>query len=134
MFAAWESEIHRPGLIANGYIGSTPNHPALKAIVEKTSRMSQPLAKRVWSKPYWDGRLHFRYKTLPIWETLGSVFFTKNILPFSPSSVTILPSVLFMPQHFLDIEARKSSLIYAHQVWGTTTKSYSDSYQYSSID
>lgn len=46
MFAVWESEKHRPGLIANTFIGSVPEHPALGAIIQATSRMN----KKVWSR------------------------------------------------------------------------------------
>jgi inositol phosphorylceramide mannosyltransferase catalytic subunit len=43
LFAVWESEQHRPGLIANGFIGSVPQHPALAAIIRATARMNKPV-------------------------------------------------------------------------------------------
>ena len=46
MFAVCESEKHRPGLIANTFIGSVPEHPAFGAIIQATSRMN----KKVWSR------------------------------------------------------------------------------------
>jgi len=42
------------------------------------------------------------------------------IFPFCPLDVTILPSVMFLPKHFLDKQERQSSLIYARHGWGTT--------------
>jgi hypothetical protein len=44
--SSWESERHRPGLAANGFIGSEPRHPALRAIIRATSRMDT----RVWRR------------------------------------------------------------------------------------
>jgi mannosyltransferase OCH1-like enzyme len=128
MFALWEHEVHRPGLIANSYIGAIPNHPALKAIVKKTARMCKPSAKRLLHKPYWKGRLRFNYEYTSVWQAVGPLFFTRMLLPFCPMDVTILPSVLFMPQHYLDKEKRQSSLVYAHQMWGTTKDVYATEY------
>lgn len=124
MFVFWENEAHRPGLIANSYIGTIPNHPALKVIVDETAKMAKPSAKRLWYKPYWNERLRFQYKYLSVWEAVGPLYFTKKVLPFCPLNVTVLPSVLFMPQHYLDDKPRDSSLVYAHQIWGTTKDAY----------
>jgi hypothetical protein len=125
MFAVWESELHRPGLVANGYIGSMPQHPALRSIIRATSRMREKVWRRNWREFYWKGlRPAFRYEQMPPWKSVGPLFFTKMILPFCPMDVTILPSVLFLPRHHMDTEDRQSSLIYAHQEWGTTRDLY----------
>jgi mannosyltransferase OCH1-like enzyme len=47
MFAIWESEQHRPGLIANGFIGSAPQHPALAAIIHETTRTDKRRIKPI---------------------------------------------------------------------------------------
>jgi inositol phosphorylceramide mannosyltransferase catalytic subunit len=117
MFAAWENEIHRPGLVGTSYIGSVPQHPVLRAIIRKTSRMNSGMWRRAWPNP-------FRWEEFPAWKTVGPLFFTNMVLPFCPKDATILPSVLFFPKHHLDKEERKSSLIYARHEWGTTHKSY----------
>jgi hypothetical protein len=127
MIAAWESEKHRPGLIATTFIGSVPQHPALAAIIRATSRMNTPMWRRTWTIERWSGlRPHFRYSpSTPAWEMVGPGFFTKMILPFCPKDVTIVPSVLFLPDHFEDTEERQSSCIpYARHYWGTTRHTY----------
>src|ERR1019366_9126054 len=75
MFAAWENEVHRPGLVANGYIGSVPQHPALHAIIRKTSSMNRRVWHRAWTNP-------FRWEELSPWKAVGPLFFTKMIAPF----------------------------------------------------
>ena len=56
MFAIWESERHRPGLVANGFIGSIPGHPALEAIIRVTARMHKtPVSRRSWRSIRFEG-------------------------------------------------------------------------------
>ena len=117
MFAVWESERHRPGLVANTFIGSRSRHPALLAIIRATSRMNKPVWRRSRPNP-------FRWKEVPPWKSVGPVFFTKMILPFCPLDATLLPSVMFLPKHHCDKEERQSSLIYAKHEWGTTHKAH----------
>ena len=63
MFAMWESEQHRPGLIANAFIGSIPRHHILQMIVDSIARMDKPAWRRDWRKWYWKGvRPHFHYR------------------------------------------------------------------------
>jgi inositol phosphorylceramide mannosyltransferase catalytic subunit len=120
MFVVWESEEHRPGLIANTFIGSVPQHPALAAIVRKTSRMHKSLRRWTRHIERWDGlRPRFYYENILPWKMVGPVFFTKMILPFCPREVTVLPSVIFLPKHFLDSEERQSSLVYARHEWNS---------------
>jgi len=117
MFAVWENEIHSPGLVANGYIGCVPRHPALAAINKVTARMNKRVWRRAWPNP-------FRWEEILPWKSVGPRFFTKMIMPFCPMDVTILPSILFLPQHYQDTNERQSSLIYCRHAWGTTHKSY----------
>jgi hypothetical protein len=118
MFAVWESEQHRPGLIANTFIGSVPHHPALRAIILATSRMNNRVWRRTWKIERWDGiRPRFRYKGFLPWRMTGPLFFTKMIRPFCPDHVTVLPSVIFLPRHWEDSQERQSSLIYARHEW-----------------
>lgn len=127
MFVVWESERHRPGLIANAFIGSVPRHPILRDIVEVTSRMNQPVWCRSWRKVYWKGmRPRFHYEEVKPWISVGPVLFTKAVLSYRLPDVMILPSVLFQPKHHLDLEERESSLIYARHEWGNTHQLYLD--------
>jgi hypothetical protein len=112
--AVWESERHRPGLIANTFIGSVPQHPALGAIIRATARMNDPVWRRTWRIERWRGiRPCFHYKGFLPWQTVGPIFFTKVVRSYCPLQATILPSVLFLPKHFEDKEERQSSVIYA---------------------
>jgi inositol phosphorylceramide mannosyltransferase catalytic subunit len=113
LFAIWESEHHRPHLVANGFIGSVPAHPALAAMIKKTSRMNDPIWRRAWPNP-------FRWEEVPPWKSVGPVFFTKIVLPFCPEQAMILPSILFLPKHHLDKQTRASSLVYAEHRWQST--------------
>jgi mannosyltransferase OCH1-like enzyme len=126
MFAIWENERARPGLVANGFIGSRRHHPALEDMIRATSRMNSPVWRRTWKIESWNGlRPRFGYAPVDPWKTVGPVFFTKMILPYCPLEATVLPSVLFLPRHHSEKEERNSSLIYATHSWGTTKKSYS---------
>jgi mannosyltransferase OCH1-like enzyme len=126
LFAVWESERHAPGLVANGFIGTVPRHPALSSIIRTTSRMNEPVWRRTWEIEGLRGvRPRFRYAPFEPWRTVGPVFFTKMIRPYCPENATILPSVLFLPRHYTEQNDRQSSLVYSTHTWGTTHKSYS---------
>jgi inositol phosphorylceramide mannosyltransferase catalytic subunit len=121
MFVVWESEQHRPGLVANTFIGSMAQHPALAAIIRATSRMHTPLWRRTWHIEGWSGiRPRFRYMEAPPWKIVGPMLFTKMLLPYCPRDVTILPSRLFLPKHFEDKEERPA--VYARHDWSSTAK------------
>jgi mannosyltransferase OCH1-like enzyme len=126
MFAVWENEQRATALVANGFIGSPPRHPALASIIRATSRMNKPVWQRTRHVEGWRGiRPRFRYVEVLPWKSVGPLFFTKMILPFCPQHATILPSVLFLPRHHTEKTDRQSSLIYSTHTWGTTHKSYS---------
>ena len=126
MFAVWESENRAPGVIANGFIGCRPGHPALASIVRATARMKDPIWQRTWHIEGWRGiKPKFHYEKTYPWKTVGPQFFTKMVLPFCPRQATILPSILFLPQHHTEATGRESSLTYATHSWGTTHESYS---------
>jgi mannosyltransferase OCH1-like enzyme len=116
MFAVRESERHRPGLIINSFIGSVPEHPALSDIVKAISRMNAPVRQWSWR--------HLRKMNIMPWKSVGPRFFTKMIRPYCPELVTVLPSILFLPRHFLDADERSCDSTYARHFWGSTRKAY----------
>lgn len=127
LFAVWENEEYRPGLIACGFVGCIPKHPALRALVRAASRLNKPTYRRNWKTLHWKGfRPRFHYKGVKPWISVGPVFFTNVVMPFCPFDVTILPSVMFLPQHHFAKEERQSSLIYAKHIWGSTHELYSE--------
>lgn len=112
MFAVWESEEHAPGLIANGFIGAVPGHPALAETIERISRLDDPLKTKRW----WFARP----KPTAPWKTIGPRLFTKVVQSQPRGQVTILPSVMFLPRHFRDTQEREAEVIYARHFWRTT--------------
>jgi mannosyltransferase OCH1-like enzyme len=112
LFAVWESELHRPGLIANTYIGSVAGHTALRRLIDESRRMAHPLRRFSWKKA--------RYRKVPSWRSNGPVLFTRVLREFSHEAVTILPSCLFLPEHFAGAQDRAGGLVYARHYWGTT--------------
>ena len=120
LFAIWESEQHRPGLVANGFIGSVPRHAVFTELLNITSRMKKPVRRSIFLFDRNRLRPIRSYEEVLPWRTVGPALFTKMVLPFCPHQGTILPSILFLPKHFLDKEERHSSLIYARHEWGTS--------------
>ena len=140
LFAVWESETHRPGLVANGFIGATPGHPVLRALTRKMATMHRPMRRRsLWRSagPFlfkkairlyraarrdnlWvELRPPFIGEAVRPWQTVGTIAFTRELLRASPGDVTILPSMLFLPKHYLDRTERTGGLIYARHEWRT---------------
>ncbi|MCF8476448.1 MAG: hypothetical protein K9G60_05420 [Pseudolabrys sp.] len=112
MFTVWESEQHAPGLIANGFIGAVPGHPALAEMIRRIGLLDDPLQARRW----WFGRP----KPIAPWKSTGPRLFTKVIRSQPRGQVTTLPSVMFLPQHFCDPQEREAEVIYARHFWATT--------------
>lgn len=115
LFAVWESEVHAPGLIANGFIGAVPDHPALAELVERVRRLDNPLrSRRRW--------LPWTKKVAP-WKSTGPALFTRVLRSQPPEKVIILPSVMFLPRHFRETDERAADVVYARHFWSTTLNS-----------
>jgi hypothetical protein len=114
MFAVWESEEHAPGLIANGFIGAVARHPALLAIIDRIRRLKNPLRMR---KPW-------RLWTTPVapWKTVGPALFTQVMRAQPDDQIRILPSALFLPDHFLAPDKKLETVVYARHFWQTTNR------------
>lgn len=117
LFAVYESEVHVPKLIANGFIGSIPGHPALEDIVEHISSLNDPLNKLCFR---WYG---LKRRRVPAWKSVGPKLFSR-ILKKHVAKVTIFPSIMFLPQHYKDTAERSGGPIYARHVWGKTFDKY----------
>lgn len=109
MFACYESEERFPDQISNGIIGSEPGHPVLRELIERISAMDDPL------------RLNGR-RAKP-WQTVGPKLFTE-VVNNHRDHVTVLPSISFIPKHYMDKESRDESQSYARHHWGTTLNLY----------
>jgi len=110
-FAGWENEISRPGLIAVGTMGFTPNHTIPKKAIDFIKQHEVSLAKT--------GKM--------AWQNTGPVLLT-NIVNEDPKTIakqfTIFPSYTFLPYHFTGKEYNGHGKIYAYQKWGSTWDAY----------
>lgn len=110
MFAAYENEAKRPGLIANCYIGSVKGHIILAEIIAEIA--SRKDINRAWSfKPPF-------YRRVKAWKATGPKLLTR-IARRHPEQIVVWPSILFLPSHHADPTERASNLSYADHFWGS---------------
>lgn len=117
LFALWENEYSRPGLIANGYVGAAPSHEVIRSVVESLHKIDDITRRFVWKK--------LRYKKRKVWETTGPVPFTKAILSAKNKNMTILPSHFFLPVHHSGEVYTGSGPIYSCEFFAGTKSTYS---------
>lgn len=107
IFACWENEIVRPGLIAAGYVGTEPANPLIGQII-----------KDIHNDP--------NAATGSAWTTVGPQRLTDVWRKYKYNKLTILPSHFFIPQHYTGVEYTGSGVVYAEQAWGSTFENYRD--------
>lgn len=100
VFACWENEIVRPGLIANGYVYSHPGNALVRQII-----------RDIYELPEMVG-LPFRLT--------GPARLTNTFHQMRYTGLTIYPSHYFMPTHFLGLKYEGSGPIFAQQFWDST--------------
>lgn len=116
-FAVYESEIHRPGLVTNCYMGSVAGNPILKDLIDTIHSMDHPLYKWSWKR--------LRKRRVQAWKTTGPKLLTKILKKYKDANIRIFPSALFLPEHFADNQNNKAmENAYATHLWGTTSKNY----------
>lgn len=106
LFASWENEFVRPGLITNAFIGAEARNPFLGQIITELRSAEIEL-------------------DLPAWKAVGPSFFTDQILRKRPP-ITIYPSHFFTPEHFLKCQYRGSGKIFCTQMWESTKSQFKD--------
>ena len=99
IFACWENEICRPGLIANGYVYSHPNNMLINSIIDDIYQSSLDEDKLAW-------------------QLTGPTRITDIIHKISYNNITIYPSHYFLPRHYTGIEYSGSGPVFAQQFWG----------------
>lgn len=104
-FACWENEIARPGLIAAGYFGCTAGNSFVKQIIDDISASPSVIGDMAW-------------------KTVGPQRLTDCYRKFGYTRLRIYPSHYFIPRHFTGVTYEGSDPVYAHQLWGSTLKSY----------
>ena len=103
--ACWENELTRPQLIACNMVGSVPENPFFGRIIED---------------------LHARPSVVDdmAWKTVGPMCLTEAFLKYRYTGLTILPSHLFIPDHFSGVHYSGGGLVYARQEWASTHRAY----------
>jgi mannosyltransferase OCH1-like enzyme len=109
-FACWESEIARPGLIAAGYFGCEAGNPFVLKIIEDIAASPTVVDDMAW-------------------KTVGPQRLTDCYRKFRYSPLRIYPSHYFIPRHFTGVAYEGSGPVYAHQLWGSTLKTYDQLHQ-----
>jgi mannosyltransferase OCH1-like enzyme len=99
IFACWENEICRPGLIANGYVYSHPNNILINSIIDD-----------IYDSNLDDDKL--------AWQLTGPTRITDIFRKISYNNITIYPSHYFLPRHYTGIEYSGSGPVFAQQFWG----------------
>ena len=118
LFAVWENERVRPGLIANGYVGAIPGHAVIKKVIDDVNGLGNVSRKFVWKK--------LKFKKRKVWQTTGPVPFTKAILDSKNSNATILPSHFFLPVHHSGELYTGHGPVYACELFAGTNAAYED--------
>lgn len=98
MFACWENEIARPGLIANGYVAAMPGNPLIAHIIEDL-RLETTLTDRM------------------AWQSTGPLRLTQTFHRTRYAELSIYPSHYFMPEHFSGTRYTGAGRVYARQEW-----------------
>lgn len=109
-FACWESEVARPGLIAAGYFGCGAGNPFVKQIIEDIAASPSVVQEMAW-------------------KTVGPQRLTDCYRKFRYTSLRIYPSHYFIPRHFTGVTYEGSDPVYAHQLWGSTLRTYDKLHQ-----
>lgn len=118
LFAVWENEYVRPGLVANGYVGAVPGHSVIQRVVSELRDLRDIRRHFVWRK--------MRFKKRKVWQTTGPVPFTKALLEDASRSATILPSHFFLPLHHSGEIYRGNGPVYGCEFFAGTLASYDE--------
>lgn len=118
LFALWENEHCRPGLIANGYVGSVPNHEIIRTVVNNINDIPDIRRRFVWKK--------LRYKKRKVWQTTGPVPFTDAFFSSSSRDATILPSHFFLPLHHSGVAYTGDGPVYSCEFFAGTKSKYNE--------
>jgi mannosyltransferase OCH1-like enzyme len=105
VFACWESELERPMLIAAGYVGAVAKNPFIGQIIHDLHQKPTVTNDKAW-------------------RTVGPMALTEAYYKYKYSSLTILPSHFFIPEHYSGRRYEGAGPVFALQEWGSTRRSY----------
>ena len=108
-FVAYENEGNRPGLIANGVIGSIPNHSILKECINEIGQLNKKTITRK-----------------PAFKITGTLLLTKIIQRSNNNYLETYPSRYFYPMHYSDSTTHLLDEdfqdCYTYQLWNSTVR------------
>jgi GT2 family glycosyltransferase len=108
-FAGWENEVKRPGLIAVGTMGFSPNHEIPKLAIDFIIR----------------NEVSYKKTQKMAWQNTGPVLLTNIYNKLDNKKIfNVLPSYTFLPYHFTGQKYDGHGKIYAFQEWGSTRNAY----------
>ena len=107
VFACWENELVRPGLVAAGYVGATPKDPLMGQIIKDICVSPSVINDQAW-------------------RTVGPQRLTDTWQKYQYSRLTVLPSHFFIPRHYTGMAYAGSGVVYADQEWGSTRQNYNE--------
>jgi mannosyltransferase OCH1-like enzyme len=99
VFACWENEIARPGLIANGYVYSHPKNGLIEQIIRDIKGLPDLAGKLAW-------------------QLTGPQRLSDTIRNMAYTGITVYPSHYFMPEHLTGIKYKGNGPVFAAQLWG----------------
>ncbi|MGC4026582.1 MAG: glycosyltransferase [Mesorhizobium sp.] len=105
VFAAWENEWTRPGLIAAGYVYARPGNRLIGQIVQD-----------LHARPDMSGGM--------AWQITGPGRITETVKSIKYRDLTVYPSHYFMPEHLSGAKYTGQGPVFARQLWGSTNKIY----------
>jgi mannosyltransferase OCH1-like enzyme len=101
VFACWENEIARPGLIANGAMGAEAENPFIGKIITDIAAEASVVYDMAW-------------------RTTGPQRLTDTYRKYAYTPMRIYPSHYFLPHHFTGVTYEGRDKVYAKQFWGST--------------
>lgn len=110
VFACWENELVRPGLIAAGYVGARPNNPFIGQIVVDINAEESVIDR-------------------PAWVSVGPRRITDSWQKYRYNGLSILPSHYFIPEHPEAEPYKGEGHKFARQFWASTFNKYDTLHQ-----
>jgi mannosyltransferase OCH1-like enzyme len=125
LFACWDNEIHKPGLIANGIVGAKPQNLLIRYLVNHFSKQKTIATRFSWKK--------MKRKPVAAWKATGPLPFTQALSETKYTDFTILPSHFFNPIHYSGYAYKGNGPVYCTQLFaGTEGSKYEQLYKSSS--
>jgi mannosyltransferase OCH1-like enzyme len=110
-FVAYEHEEARPGLIANGVMGCTPENRFTEMLIDELTARFDAFPSDA--------------KSVPPWVYSGPMLVTEVVDAYrSAAKVRIYPSHYFYPEHLSGLAYTGDGPVFARQFWASTLNIY----------